>query len=388
MASIQLDKKTGKYYFIVDAGKSETTGKRRQIKRRGFPTKTEAKKAMKKVLAEVLTTKEIKKDPSKQLFESFLENWFEAKRVSLRPSTIVNYRQQIEYNILPYLGHFKITDITEEVLQSFVNRLHNERNLAGKTIRATFGIVGEVLKKSSRKGAFDLEILREINLPTENKRVEVWSADDIKTFLDARARILNLTRHFIGMEISVLTGMRCGEVLGLRWSDVDFERKILTIRQTLSKIDDKGNYGLVPEAKTINAFRTVNLPDRLMASLIAHKGLIDHERVVLGDKYDDNDLVVCTKNGSWVHPNNFRRAFNVTRDGLGLPKIPLKGLRHTHATYLVSIGVSPKLVQERLGHANIKTTLGTYSHVLPSMQREVAEKLDRLVAECDRSVTG
>ncbi|MCA0104262.1 hypothetical protein [Bacillus subtilis] len=78
------------------------------------------------------------------------------------------------------------------------------------------------------------------------------------------------------------------------------------------------------------------MPDRLVTSLIAHKGLIDHERIVLGDKYDDNDLVVCTKNGSWVHPNNFRRSFNVTRDGLDLPKIPLKGLRHIHVTYLVS----------------------------------------------------
>ncbi|MFP7231906.1 site-specific integrase [Bacillus subtilis] len=381
MTNIKKNKNTGKYYFVIEAGKHLHSGKRRQIKRGGFRTKKEAKESMVKIISKLEQEKYIKHTPIKALFASYIEHWFESKRISLRPSTIVNYRQQIEYNILPYLGHFKITDITEEVLQSFVNRLHNERNLAGKTIRATFGIVGEVLKKSSRKGAFDLEILREINLPTENKRVEVWSADDIKTFLEARARILNLTRHFIGMEISVLTGMRCGEVLGLRWSDIDIERKILTIRQTLSKIDDKGNYGLVPEAKTINAFRTVNLPDRLVATLIAHKGLVDYERVVIGDKYVNNDLVVCTKNGSWVHPNNFRRAFNVTRDGLGLPKIPLKGLRHTHATYLVSIGVSPKLVQERLGHANIKTTLGTYSHVLPSMQREVAEKLDRLVAE-------
>lgn len=381
MTNIKKNKNNGKYYFVIEAGKHLHSGKRRQIKRGGFRTKKEAKEKMVKIISKLEQEKYIKYTPIKASFESYIEHWFEAKRISLRPSTIVNYRQQIDYNILPYLGHYKISDITEEVLQSFVNRLHNERNLAGKTIRATFGIVGEVLKKSSRKGAFDLEILREINLPTENKRVEIWSADDIKTFLDARARILNLTRHFIGMEISVLTGMRCGEVLGLRWSDVDFERKILTIRQTLSKIDDKGNYGLVPEAKTINAFRTVNLPGRLVASLIAHKGLIDHERVVLGDKYANNDLVVCTKNGSWVHPNNFRCAFNVTRDVLGLPKIPLKGLRHTNATYLVSIGVSPKLVQERLGHANIKTTLGTYSHVLPSMQREVAEKLDRLVAE-------
>ncbi|WP_105978970.1 site-specific integrase [Bacillus paralicheniformis] len=381
MASIHLDKKTGKYYFVVDAGKSQKTGKRKQIKRRGFATKTAAKKALKQVEAEILLTNEVQKFPSKELFGNFTEKWFESKKVRLRSSTIVNYREQLDYNILPYLGTFKIKDITEEVLQHYINRLHNERKLAPATIRTAFGIVAEVLKKASRKGAFDLAILDDVNLPPENRISKVWNESNVQAFLDARNRIVSLTRYFIGMVLSVITGMRMGEVLGLRWSDIDFEKGYLTIRQTLAKVDDEGNYGLVPEVKTAAGFRTVHLPKFFIEYLIEHKKMIQREKEILGEDYIDYDLVVCTKHGKWVHPNNYRRAFTRLIAQLELPKIPPKNLRHTHATYLISIGISPKIVQERLGHAHIKTTLGTYSHVLPSMQAELVGKLDDLVAK-------
>ncbi|WP_077736931.1 site-specific integrase [Bacillus sonorensis] len=379
MASIQLDEKTRKYYFVVDAGKSQKTGKRKQIKRRGFATKTEAKKALRQVEAEILLANEVQKFPSKQLLSNFIEKWFESKKVRLRSSTIVNYREQLDYNILPYLGAFKIKDITEEVLQHYINRLHNERKLAPATIRTAFGIVAEVLKKASRKGAFDLAILDDVNLPPENRISKVWNESNVQAFLDARNRIVSLTRYFIGMVLSVITGMRMGEVLGLRWSDIDFEKGYLTIRQTLAKVDDEGNYGLVPEVKTAAGFRTVHLPKFFIEYLIEHKKMVQREKEILGEDYIDYDLVVCTKHGKWVHPNNYRRAFTRLIAQLELPKIPPKNLRHTHATYLISIGISPKIVQERLGHAHIKTTLGTYSHVLPSMQAELVGKLDDLI---------
>ncbi|WP_256702613.1 N-terminal phage integrase SAM-like domain-containing protein [Bacillus sp. CBA7126] len=101
-------------------------------------------------------------NPNKSVFSTFAEKWFESKKVRLRSSTIVNYREQLDYNILPYLGTFKIKDITEEVLQHYINRLHNERKLAPATIRTAFGVVAEVLKKASRKGAFDLAILDDV----------------------------------------------------------------------------------------------------------------------------------------------------------------------------------------------------------------------------------
>ncbi|MCY7770668.1 site-specific integrase [Bacillus haynesii] len=277
------------------------------------------------------------------------------------------------------MKEFKIKDITEEVLQHYINRLHNERKLAPATIRTAFGIVAEVLKKASRKGAFDLAILDDVNLPPENRISKVWSESNVQAFLNARNRIVSLTRYFIGMVLSVITGMRMGEVLGLRWSDIDFEKGYLTIRQTLAKVDDEGNYGLVPEVKTAAGFRTVHLPKFFIEYLIEHKKMIQREKEILGEDYIDYDLVVCTKHGKWVHPNNYRRAFTRLIAQLELPKIPPKNLRHTHATYLISIGISPKIVQERLGHAHIKTTLGTYSHVLPSMQAELVGKLDDLI---------
>ncbi|MED1742109.1 tyrosine-type recombinase/integrase [Bacillus swezeyi] len=378
MTKIKLDEQTGKYYFVYSGGYHPVTGARIQRKRKGIPTMAKAKELLKQVMVEVEKEKN-SRSPIKGTFGSFIEHWFESKKVRLRSSTIVNYREQLDYNILPYLGTFEIKDITEEVLQHYINRLHNERKLAPATIRTSFGIVAEVLKKASRKGAFDLAILDDVNLPPENRISKVWNESNVQAFLDARNRIVSLTRYFIGMVLSVITGMRMGEVLGLRWSDIDFEKGYLTIRQTLAKVDDEGNYGLVPEVKTAAGFRTVHLPKFFIEYLIEHKKMVQREKEILGEDYIDYDLVVCTKHGKWVHPNNYRRAFTRLIAQLELPKIPPKNLRHTHATYLISIGISPKIVQERLGHAHIKTTLGTYSHVLPSMQAELVGKLDDLI---------
>ncbi len=204
-------------------------------------------------------------------------------------------------------------------------------------------------------------------------------------FLDAPQRILNLTRHFIGFNISIQTGMRMGEVLGLRWSDIDFEGKRIFIRQTLSKVDENNVYGFTDEGKTDAALRVVYVPDALLSSLRAHHKHIIREQAVLADEYLLYDLVVCTKNGNWVHPNNFRRAFKVTVEQLGLPKIRLHDLRHTHATFLMANKVNPKIIQERLGHKNVTVTLNTYSHVLPSMQLEAAGTFDELFKSSDHS---
>ncbi|QGQ46369.1 site-specific integrase [Metabacillus sediminilitoris] len=172
--------------------------------------------------------------------------------------------------------------------------------------------------------------------------------------------------------------MRMGEVLGLRWSDIDLDTKIITIRQTLAKIDESGKYGLVTETKTHSSFRQIYLQVSLCQNLMNHRKVIENERKILNSKYMNNDLVVCTSSGNWVYPNNYRKGFKVTCEYLVLPKIRVHDLRHTHATFLIGgLQVNPKIVQERLGHANIKTTLGTYSHVLPSMQIEVAEKIDQ-----------
>lgn len=377
MATIKKDPKTGKYGFVYSGGFHPVTKERIQKRRQGIATIKEAKEILKAVMLEVEEEKKTY-DVYKGSFQDYILNWYEAKKVSLRPSTLVNYNEQLKYNILPYLGSFKLSELNEKVLQNYINRLHNERNLAPKTIRTAYGMVSEVLKKAARKNAFDISILTEINIPKESRVIRAWEKEDIATFLNARNLILNLTRHYIGFELQIQTALRIGEVLGLRWSDIDFERRVLSVKQTLAKIDQSGNYGLVNEVKTNSSFRQVLLQKSLCENLKVHREKIMKEKQILGEKYNDNDLVICTSAGNWVHPNNYRRSFRVTRDYLKLPKLRVHDLRHTHATFLIGVlQINPKIVQERLGHANVKTTIGTYSHALPSLQQEAVDKMDK-----------
>ena len=383
MATIKKDIKTGRYYFVLDAGKDLHTGKRKQLRRRGFETKKEAQLALANLQLQVSELKEV--DNNKILFHKYLDQWFNSKKIKLKQSTIKNYQEQIDYNIVPYIGQFRMEEINEEIIQNYVQTLFKVRKLAPATIRATYGIVSEVLQKASRKGLVNRTVLDDIELPKIERKLRVWTTKQINTFMDAPNRILNLSRLFIGFNISIQTGMRMGEVLGLRWNDIDLENKTITVNQTLNKIDQDGNYGFVAGGKTLSAMRVIYISDILVKTLKKHRIIIDKEKLIQKQSYYDYDLVVCTKNGNWIHPNNFRRAFKVTIEQLGLPKIRVHDLRHTHATFLLENKVNPKVIQERLGHKNVNITLNTYSHVLPSMQLEVAQKFDTLFTNCDQN---
>lgn len=383
MTSIKKDLNTGKYYFVLDAGKDPFSGKRNQYRRRGFETKKEAQIALAKLQVQISEEKVV--SLSRLYFHKYLEQWFNAKRIKLKPSTIQNYEQQIRYNIFPYIGKVRMGEFNESIIQTYIQTLHKERKLSPATIRAAYGIVAEVLYKASQKGILNKSMFDDISLPRMPKKFRVWTVDEMMLLLDAPQRILNLTRHFIGFNISIQTGMRMGEVLGLRWSDIDFEGKRIFIRQTLSKINEDNVYGFVAEGKTDAALRVVYVPNALLSSLRAHYEHIIRERAVLADEYLPHDLVVCTKNGNWVHPNNFRRAFKVTVQLLGIPEIRLHDLRHTHATFLMANKVNPKIIQERLGHKNVMVTLNTYSHVMPSMQLEAAGTFDELFKGSDQN---
>ncbi|WP_227938150.1 tyrosine-type recombinase/integrase [Alkalihalobacillus deserti] len=315
-------------------------------------------------------------------FNTYIKNWFESKKVKLRPSTIRNYEEQLYYNILPYLGELNTSEIDEDVIQNYIMILHKQRGLSPATIRTSFGIVAEVLSKAFKKGIIHEDFLSEISLPREVKKLRVWDEKDIYTFLNAPNKILNLTRYYIGFVISIQTGMRMGEVLSLRWKDIDIENKMIFIRQTLAK-DNENSYSFTDEGKTTSAIRIIYISDSLIEKLTQQKLFLDNEKIIVGNTYHKYDLVVCTQTGNWVHPNNFRRAFKVTVEQLNLPNIRVHDLRHSHSTYLLSKGVNPKIIQERLGHKNVNITLNTYSHALPSMQREAIGKFDNLFKQGD-----
>ncbi|MCP6682859.1 site-specific integrase [Bacillus nakamurai] len=166
-------------------------------------------------------------------------------------------------------------------------------------------------------------------------------------------------------------------MLGLRWKDIDFDNGKISIRQVMSH-DAKE---LCSGAKTAAGNRTIDLSDKTVDKLLEHKKLIEREKENNKAVYKDKDLVFCTPLGTPVNPSNIRnRIMNPLIEKAGVTKIRFHDLRHTHANILLLAGAPVKAVSERLGHSNIKITLETYSHVLPTTQKEIANQLDSLLS--------
>nr|WP_053348840.1 site-specific integrase [Peribacillus butanolivorans] len=201
--------------------------------------------------------------------------------------------------------------------------------------------------------------------------MNVWDEEEVNRFL----KVAKEDPVYIVFYLALTTGMRQGEILGLRWKDINLEKGLLNIKQTLSH-DGKT---FLSGAKTKSSLRTINLSLSSIKVLITRKLTVSKEKLSLGPIYQDFDLVACTQHGTPLNPVNIRRTFKRMIKMADVPEIRFHDLRHTHATLLLSNGVHVKVISERLGHSNIKVTLDTYSHVLPSMQEEVARKLDEII---------
>jgi integrase len=183
------------------------------------------------------------------------------------------------------------------------------------------------------------------------------------------------SRYSIVFLLAIYTGMRQGELLGLRWSDIDFEKRTIHIQQTLSH-DGKE---LRPHAKTKSSIRSVAISQETISALKKHRNLIKQEKMFLGSEYRDHDLVICTSLGTPVNPRHINKVWDHFLKKIDVPKITFHDLRHTHASLLLKQGTHPKIVSERLGHSSIQMTLDTYSHLLPNMQETAAQGLDQML---------
>ncbi|GAC1504657.1 MAG: hypothetical protein NVS2B12_17590 [Ktedonobacteraceae bacterium] len=179
--------------------------------------------------------------------------------------------------------------------------------------------------------------------------------------------------------LAVLTGMRRGELLALHWEDINFSKGTIHIHRSLSYKNPDGNGCVYREElpKTAAGMRTIPLPDVALEALKAHQARQREQRLQAGAVWKHPDLVFCTGIGSYYNQSNHHKVFHKILETAGLPVIRFHDLRHSAATILLSMGVNPKVIQERLGHANITITLGRYSHVTESMQSEVNTALNQ-----------
>lgn len=352
-----IRKRGNRWSITVEGPRDPVTNERTQISR-SFNTEAEAKRAALKLEQEI----EAGKQARCPTFEVFAKMYFETQvKSQVTDSTYINQWHYMEKYIIPKIGKKLLDKITAFDVEAFFTKLLREG-----VSRGTIKNIGLVLKKTFRAaqvwGFITQNVILLVKMPTyKAPTMKVWTAEQSKVFLGSTRG----TAFHIAYVLALSTGMRIGEILALTWEDIDFENLTITITKSLKY--DLVNRLHVKETKTTNSDRTIDIPQSTATELREHK-----EQQLTG-----LEMVV-----NWLdkhpYPSDVSREFRSRVKELGLPMIRFHDMRHTHATMMLKMGIHIKVVSERLGHANINTTLSTYSHVLPGMQREAAEKLNSI----------
>ncbi|RKN86788.1 site-specific integrase [Paenibacillus ginsengarvi] len=363
-------KRGDNWSYIVDLGPDPSTGKRRQKEKGGFRTKKEAQAAAAELIVQIENS-EYKK-PVKQSLEKYLIDWLESKRIGLKKNTFSIYKHHIEHHIIPAIGKIELAKLTPAEISTLYAMLISEKHLSEGTVRDTHKVLTAALGQALKWGMIIKNPASLVEKPKVNrKELSVWDAEQAKTFLAFAKKHQN----YIAFLLALGTGMRQGEILGLRWKDVDLDAGIIRIVQTLSHDGKELSAG----AKTKSGNRTISVDVELVKELRKQKSRILMNRLKSEGMYTDHDLVIPTSKGTPITPRNLSRSYYLLLERSEVPQITFHDLRHTHATLLLTQGVHPKVVAERLGHADMRTTLEIYSHVLPHMQKEAADKVGRLL---------
>lgn len=372
MAAIKQDKYG--YYFVISAGFRED-GKRRQIKRTGFKTKREAQAEMDLIKSELLNDDYIQ--PSSTYLNDFIDEYLDVKKHSVEDSTTSRYRREVDSNIKPYFQNLKMQNLNPFIMQKFFNYIVEEKGFSRNTCEISRRILSGALSRAVELKLIKDTPMKGIELPKEKEyKFNVWDKNQINTFLKiADSPYAKYAKHYITILIALMTGMRKGEILGLTWDNVDLEKRTIFVDKILDE-ENKIKF----RTKTLTSKRTITIPEMLIKHLIYHKEKQDTE-LKKHNYINEDNLVICTLRGKPVYGCNLNRLLTSICEKYELPHIRFHDLRHTHATTLIADDVNFKIVQHRLGHKKSKTTLDTYSHVLPEMQKVAADKLDQLFGD-------
>jgi integrase len=304
---------------------------------------------------------------------AFLDRWLrDAVRDTVRQSTFDRDGYLVRVHIKPVIGRLKLSKLSALDVQTlYRDRL--DSGLSPSTVNKIHTVLHKALGQAVRWSLIPRNPTEAVKAPRPApQEMRPLSTEETRRLLDV-ARGDKLEALYV---LAVTTGMRRGELLGLKWSDVDLENATVSIRRTLTRTDNCKRVSL-GEPKTKKSRRTIRLTPQAVEALRSHLEQQLGQIEALGDLYDDQGLVFTTEVGTPINPSNLRqRSLAPLLKKAGLPHIRFHDLRHTCATLLLSKGVHPKFVQELLGHATIAITLDTYSHVLPGMGDQTATAME------------
>jgi integrase len=358
-------RRSGGWAFRVDVGADPATGRRCQVSKQGFATKRAALEAMAEVVR-VRRPPPPRGSSSTWSLAEYLEQWLSGQAAHVSPATLRTYRVAIA-RVVAQLGDLPLVGVSGVDVAAWQQHLllpdYGGRGLSPATVRNTRAVFHKALSDAVRLGVLDRNPVAATDPPANVARTAsaVWSADELRRFLDH----VSAHRLSLAFELLATTGMRRGELLGLRWGDVDWDRGALSVVRSLGLVDGE----LVTSVtKTASSRRLLFLDSVTLDHLRTH-----FEDATAAGVAGDEEPVIAGRHGGLVHPDSFSNTFDRLVATADVPRIRLHDLRHTYATLALDAGMHPVVLAERLGHSTVATTMDLYAHVTPAISRHGAD---------------
>lgn len=363
-----------RYLFQTYLGIDPATGKERRTTRRGFKTIKEAKQAERNLLLDV----EENGLPSNQsdgfqdpTFEKLASLWLENYKTTVKPSTFENVKSKVEKMTEEHFKELKLKKITVAYCQRVVIELSKNYVLYNHYL----SVINRIFKYAVLMDILDSNPFDKVIKPKSRqtqRKGNFLTKEELKEFLKL-AQTATLSYFFPLVHLMSYTGLRQGEALALKWSDIDFENKKITVDKTAARIKEKQT---LQTPKTKNSKRVISIDPTTLSILKSWKK--DQIKIYFrnGKHFEgDDNFIFTNQRGEWVHIHNFIPYFKRFVTDHKLKPITPHGLRHTHASLLFSAGVEPKNISDRLGHSTVQITLDLYTHITEEQRTDTVEKL-------------
>ena len=367
------ERRAGVFEIKLDVGAHPISGKRRTKYQTVKGTRREAERELRKLLRQVDTGDYV--EPNKVTVTLLLDRWIDHMKPRVAPKTLERYEQLIENNIKPVLGAKKLEQLRPYHIEGAWTALLQEGRkddkggLAPQTVKHCHRLLRQALAQAVRWQLVGRNPADAVEPPRVAKKdLDVLDFEQTAALL----RSIRETRYYLPALIAVTTGLRRGETLALRWKDISLEGGGLSVMQSL----EQTKAGLRFKEPKNGRFRRVAMPSLLIDGLRRHKREQAEDLLKLGVRQSKDTLVCCGFDGEPMNPEDLSRRFPDAVVNAGLPRIVFHTLRHSHATQLLSGGTHPKVAQERLGHGSMSVTMDLYSHHVPGLQEEAAERVD------------
>ena len=304
----------------------------------------------------------------------FMAEWLASVESNVRPTTLAQYQQITRDYIIPAFDKIKIRDLRPDQIQKLYN-LKLQNGLGERSVKTIHAVLHTALNHALKLGIIERNPASVAKPPRPNqKEMKFYDETQVQKFL-ITAKELN-ERYLTLYNLAITTGMRQGELLALKWDDIDWQRRTLKIQRQLKRKKGGGFRFSPPKSKA--GKRTINLGQNTIRILRDHQNMLVAEKYEAGEKWDNQGLIFPNTLGKPSQPTKILKRFNNISELAGLPKIRFHDLRHTAAALMLNNNVPVIVVSQRLGHSQPSITLDVYGHLIPSMQKQVADLMDQI----------